>query len=65
MPVGESGRIVIEVYPRLKEDLYARLKKDGMNLKEWFLGQANSYLDEQIKITFDKSTKTTTGDLFE
>ena len=34
MPVGESGRIVIEIDPLLKQTLYSVLKDKGLNLKE-------------------------------
>jgi hypothetical protein len=36
MAVGKSGRIVIEVDPKLKEELHKSIKMKGMNLKEWF-----------------------------
>jgi hypothetical protein len=44
MSIGASGRIVIEVSPHLKRELYAALARDGMNLKSWFLRQAEEYL---------------------
>jgi len=44
MSVGNSGRIVIEIEPGLKKELYNSLKKDGMSLKEWFLNHTNDYL---------------------
>ena len=46
MVKGDSGRIVIEIDPALKEDIYLRLKKDGMTLKEWFLKEASDYLSD-------------------
>ena len=43
MPRGKSGRIVIEVDPQEKRDLYEALEEDGLTLKDWFLGQARQY----------------------
>jgi hypothetical protein len=55
MAKGDSGRIVIEIDPALKEDIYFRLKKDGMTLKEWFLKEASDYLadSDQINLGFE------------
>lgn len=47
MSRGKSGRIVIEVDPREKEDLYEALEKDGLTLKDWFIGQARHYLQNR------------------
>lgn len=44
MSIGNSGRIVIEVDPELKKQLYSSLTRDGMSLKEWFLKNAELYL---------------------
>ena len=44
MSIGNSGRIVIEVEPELKRELYAYLTRDGLTLKEWFLQEARTYL---------------------
>lgn len=44
MSIGNSGRIVIEVEPGLKRELYAALARDGSTLKEWFLRSAQAYL---------------------
>ena len=49
MPVGDSGRIVIEIYPELKQELYRALSEQGLNLKQWFLINAKQYLDQQIQ----------------
>ena len=38
MAKGESGRIVIEVDPHLKRQLYSALASDGSTLKAWFRG---------------------------
>lgn len=44
MPRGKSGRIVLEVDPDEKQELYEALEKDGLTLKDWFLSQARSYM---------------------
>ena len=44
MARGPSGRIVIEVDPQLKNDLYVELARREMTLKSWFLKEARSLL---------------------
>lgn len=44
MAIGSSGRIVIEIDPALKQDLYAALERDETNLKAWFLARVWDYL---------------------
>jgi hypothetical protein len=41
---GKSGRIVLEIDPVLKSDLYEALQEEGITLKEWFLRHTGSYL---------------------
>ena len=41
---GRSGRIVLEIDPSLKNDLYEALQEEGLTLKEWFLRHAGSYV---------------------
>ena len=54
MSIGVSGRIVIEVPPTTKRELYAALARDGLTLKEWFLHKASEYTLEnaQSKLLF-------------
>src|SRR3989344_703623 len=47
MARGESGRIVLEIDPSQKDDLYSALTKDGLTLKDWFLRQAAQYLSNR------------------
>jgi hypothetical protein len=56
MPVSESGRIVIEITPELKQQLYGALKRDGMTLKEWFMRNAQTYLSHntQLSLKFEE-----------
>tara|TARA_B110000046_G_scaffold88643_1_gene96717 strand:+ start:1239 stop:1430 length:192 start_codon:yes stop_codon:yes gene_type:complete len=41
---GSSGRLVIEIDPSIKKELYERLGEKGLNMREWFLINANAYL---------------------
>lgn len=55
MPIGDSGRIVIEVEPSLKRKLYSALAADGSTLKAWFIGNVTTYLSdrEQPRLLFN------------
>lgn len=44
MSIGSSGRIVIEIQPETKRDLYAVLSTNGETLKNWFLRCADQYV---------------------
>jgi hypothetical protein len=61
MPVGHSGRIVIEIDPELKQELHATLSKEGVSLKQWFLDNAEQYLREKsqrtLPLPFDNDLK--------
>jgi hypothetical protein len=47
MARGDSGRIVLEIDPADKQELYAALAREGLTLKNWFLRQAARYLSER------------------
>lgn len=47
MARGPSGRFVIVLEPKIKNDLYSALSADGLDLKEWFQQQINTYLAER------------------
>ena len=47
MSIGPSGRIVIEVEPEVKRELYSALARDGLTLKDWFLSNAANYLNKE------------------
>lgn len=49
MAIGTSGRIVVEIDPYLKKELYSALEQDGMHLKQWFLEHVESFLDERTQ----------------
>jgi hypothetical protein len=44
MSIGNSGRLVLEDDPVLKRQLYSVLSAEGKTLKQWFVGQAQSYI---------------------
>ena len=46
---GKSGRIVLEIDPSLKSDLYEALREEGLTLKEWFLRNTGSYLAQKAQ----------------
>ena len=56
MARGESGRIVLEIDPSQKDELYSALARDGMTLKDWFLKQASHYLSDNSQLTFFESS---------
>ena len=47
MARGSSGRIIIEIDPDLKQELYDALQKDNLTLKKWFLKNADKYLKDR------------------
>jgi hypothetical protein len=53
MAIGPSGRIVIEIDPELKRELYGCLSTDGLSLREWFLETARQYLDTRAQLRLD------------
>ena len=55
MPRGTSGRIVIEVNPELKDELYSVLQEQELTLKDWFISNAKDYLNtnhSQLDLAF-------------
>lgn len=56
MARGQSGRIVLEVDPELKNELYSAISKKGITLKDWFVDTAEQYIKYQIaekQLTFN------------
>lgn len=53
MSIGISGRIVIEIDPDLKQQLYDALGKEQMTLKSWFLEHAEHFLSTRSQMTLD------------
>ncbi len=46
MPKSNSGRVVVEIDPLLKRQLYSRLAAEGTTLKHWFLESAAQFLSQ-------------------
>jgi hypothetical protein len=44
VPRGQSGRIVLEIDPDIKHELYIALAREDLTLKAWFLEQAREYV---------------------
>ncbi len=40
-----SGRVVVEVDPELKLELYTALASEGSTLKAWFIEEAQNYIN--------------------
>ena len=58
MSIGNSGRIVLEIDPVLKKELYQAVIGDDLNLKQWFLMQVDDYLKNRHQTAFDFSPRT-------
>jgi hypothetical protein len=46
MAHGTSGRVVIDLDPAFKQELYDTLKQKGMNMRAWFLTEAQKLCEE-------------------
>lgn len=44
MAIGKSNRIVVDLEPEFKEQVYAALKARGLTFKEWLTAQATNDL---------------------
>jgi hypothetical protein len=53
MAVGPSGRIVVEIDPQLKQELYAALEREGISLRQWFLSRVNEHLRSRVQMSLD------------
>lgn len=49
MAKGSSGRLVIEIDPELKKELYEALEKEELTLKDWFLKNAGQFLKDKAQ----------------
>lgn len=61
MSVGKSGRIVIEVEPNFKHELYEALGKEGKSLKSWFVENAESFLSDKGQIALSFAGESSNG----
>ncbi len=53
MSIGSSGRVVLEIDPDLKKELYSSLALDGVNMKQWFLIKADEYLSNRDQLSLE------------
>ena len=53
MSVGNSGRLVIEIEPAVKRELYQALARDGKHLKTWFLEHVEKYLTDGQQLALE------------
>ena len=44
MSIGTGGRMVVELDPSLKRDLYSQLALDGLTFKGWLVREVSRYL---------------------
>jgi len=51
--IGQSGRIVLEISPELKRQLYSYLASEGMTLKDWFIQNASSSIENYRQLKLD------------
>ena len=51
MSIGKSGRIVIEIDPEIKRQLYSQLTANGLSLKDWFSDAVAAYLADSQSST--------------
>ena len=49
MPVGTSNKVIIEMDTEMKQALYAKLKSQGLTMREWFLRHAEAELKNKGK----------------
>lgn len=56
MAKGSSGRLVIEIDPLIKKELYEKLGEKGLNMRQWFLMHATEYLKQNEQNSLSKET---------
>ena len=50
MAKGPSGRIVVEIDPELKNELYEALKKEGLHMRDWFLANTKEFIKNRSQL---------------
>ena len=53
MSVGASGRVVIEIDPDLKRELYQSLTREGKTMKDWFVENAQAFVNGQFQMPLE------------
>ena len=60
MARGKSGRVVLEIDPDLKRQLYSSLENNQQTMKEWFVKEAETFIYGQRQPSlFDPSENQT------
>jgi len=49
MSRSNSGRIVLEINPCVKDNLYIALAKNKLTLKDWFLIQCDEFIKDSLQ----------------
>lgn len=63
MARGKSGRVVLEIDPELKRQLYATLENKQQTMKEWFVKEAEGLIyGETQPSLFDPRTNQSKND---
>lgn len=63
MARGKSGRVVLEIDPELKRQLYATLENKQQTMKDWFVKEAEGLIyGETQPSLFDPLTKQSKND---
>lgn len=56
MAKGSSGRIIIEIDPEFKQELYDSLQKENLTMKDWFLANADRFLKDRGQLNLHLSS---------
>ena len=59
--IGKSGRVVIEIEPEFKQELYDALGKEGRSLKSWFIENAETFLSDKGQISLSLGDSSVNG----
>ena len=65
MARGESGRVVIEIDPLMKRELYSALSLSGKTLKDWFIERASEFCSSTSQPSLFESTVAKTDQVSE
>lgn len=58
MARGRSGRVVLEIDPELKRQLYATLESKQQTMKEWFIQEAEGLINREKQPCLFESQET-------
>jgi hypothetical protein len=58
MAQGDSGKVVIEVDPEFKKALYKVLRLKDLTMKDWFVQQAEEFMENADQLILFPKSKT-------